>query len=158
MLFATCSYSLFGQSSFYHRMETAIDLGVCDSTYYYEGTLNTGDYSNDYVLPSYKEPDFSFGNEIFFKLTLTRSMDVGIGINGPSEVGTFAHILDVTGKEVDRLNLGYADLCISLLPGTYLIHNSPLPRMYFTRCSSYISYVCIISTNQPLKKIMLLYK
>ena len=35
MLFATCSYSLFGQSSFYHRMETAIDLGVCDSTYYY---------------------------------------------------------------------------------------------------------------------------
>ena len=42
--------------------------------------------------------------------------------------------------------------------GTYLIHNSPLPRMYFTRCSSYISYVCIISTNQPLKKIMLLYK
>ena len=41
--------------------------------------------------------------------------------------------------------------------GTYLIHNSPLPRMYFTRCSSYISYVCIISTNQPLK-IMLLYK
>ena len=52
MLFATCSYSLFGQSSFYHRMETAIDLGVCDSTYYYEGTLNTGDYSNDYVLPS----------------------------------------------------------------------------------------------------------
>ena len=121
MLFATCSYSLFGQSSFYHRMETAIDLGVCDSTYYYEGTLNTGDYSNDYVLPSYKEPDFSFGNEIFFKLTLTRSMDVGIGINGPSEVGTFAHILDVTGKEVDRLNLGYADLCISLLPGTYYI-------------------------------------
>ena len=48
-------------------------------------------------------------------------MDVGIGINGPSEVGTFAHILDVTGKEVDRLNLGYADLCISLLPGTYYI-------------------------------------
>ena len=31
--------------------------------------------------------------------------------------------------------------------GTYLIHNSPLPRMYFTRCSSYISYACIIFTN-----------
>ena len=121
ILFATCSYSLFGQSSFYHRMETAIDIGTYDSEFFYEGTFDTRKFSNDYVLPSYKEPDFSFGNEIFFKLTLTRSMDVGIGINGPSEVGTFAHILDVTGKEVDRLNLGYADLCISLLPGTYYI-------------------------------------
>ena len=35
----------------------------------------------------------------------------------------------------------------SFASGTYLIHNSPLPRMYFTRCSSYISYTCIIFTN-----------
>ena len=35
----------------------------------------------------------------------------------------------------------------SFASGTYLIHNSPLPRMYFTRCSSYISYACIIFTN-----------
>ena len=41
MLFATCSYSLFGQSSFYHRMETAIDIGTYDSEFFYEGTFDT---------------------------------------------------------------------------------------------------------------------
>lgn len=34
MLFATCSYSLFGQSSFYHRMETAIDIGTYESEFF----------------------------------------------------------------------------------------------------------------------------
>ena len=78
MLFATCSYSLFGQSSFYHRMETAIDIGTYESEFFYEGTFDTRKFSNDYVLPSYKEPDYSFGNDIFLKLTLTRSMDIWV--------------------------------------------------------------------------------
>lgn len=121
MLFATCSYSLFGQSSFYHRMETAIDIGTYESEFFYEGTFDTRKFSNDYVLPSYKEPDYSFGNDIFLKLTLTRSMDIVIGRNSPSEISIYAHVLDISGNEMDRLDLGNADLYISLLPGTYYI-------------------------------------
>ena len=74
ILFATCSYSLFGQSSFYHRMETAIAIGTYDSEFFYKGTSDTRKFSNDYVLPSHEEPDYSFGNDTFLKLTLTRSM------------------------------------------------------------------------------------
>ena len=121
ILFATCSYSLFGQSSFYHRMETAIDIGTYESEFFYEGTFDTRKFSNDYVLPSYKEPDYSFGNDIFLKLTLTRSMDIVIGRNSPSEISIYAHVLDISGNEMDRLDLGNADLYISLLPGTYYI-------------------------------------
>lgn len=121
ILFATCSYSLFGQSSFYHRMETAIDIGTYDSEFFYEGTFDTRKFSNDYVLPSYEEPDYSFGNDIFLKLTLTRSMDIVIGRNSPSEISIYAHVLDISGNEVDRLDLDDANLYISLLPGTYYI-------------------------------------
>lgn len=86
-----------------------------------EGTFDTRKFSNDYVLPSYKEPDYSFGNDIFLKLTLTRSMDIVIGRNSPSEISIYAHVLDISGNEMDRLDLGNADLYISLLPGTYYI-------------------------------------
>ena len=35
----------------------------------------------------------------------------------------------------------------SLASGTYLIHNFPLSRMYFSHHYSYSSYACIISTS-----------
>ena len=93
MLFATCSYSLFGQSSYYHRMETAIDLGVHDSAFSYTKTFDTRDYSDDYTLSPNKVPYYYiFGNDVFFKLTLTRSLDLFIWRNNHFVDYVFIHL------------------------------------------------------------------
>ncbi len=122
MLFATCSYSLFGQSSYYHRMETAIDLGVHDSAFSYTKTFDTRDYSDDYTLSPNKVPYYYiFGNDVFFKLTLTRSLDLFIWRNNHFVDYVFIHLLDASGNEVDWIDLNNADFSIALLPGTYYI-------------------------------------
>ena len=121
ILFATCSYSLFGQSSYYHRMETAIDLGVHDSAFNCEKAFDTRNYSDDYTLSPNKIPDYVFGNDIFFKLTLTRSLDLFIWRNDHFVDYVFIHLLDASGNEVDWIDLGNADFSIALLPGTYYI-------------------------------------
>ena len=122
ILFATCSYSLFGQSSYYHRMETAIDLGVHDSAFSYTKTFDTRDYSDDYTLSPNKVPYYYiFGNDVFFKLTLTRSLDLFIWRNNHFVDYVFIHLLDASGNEVDWIDLNNADFSIALLPGTYYI-------------------------------------
>lgn len=121
MLFATCSYSLFGQSSYYHRMETAIDLGVHDSAFNCEKAFDTRNYSDDYILSPNKIPDYVFGNDVFFKLTLTRSLDLYIRRNDYLVDYVFIHLLDASGNEVDWIDLNSADFFIALLPGTYYI-------------------------------------
>ena len=122
ILFAACSYSLFGQSSYYHRMETAIDLGVHDSAFSYTKTFDTRDYSDDYTLSPNKVPYYYiFGNDVFFKLTLTRSLDLFIWRNNHFVDYVFIHLLDASGNEVDWIDLNNADFSIALLPGTYYI-------------------------------------
>lgn len=103
-----------------HRMETAIDLGVHSGAFTYEETLDSRNYSDDCHWGQQKNPDYVFGNDIFFKLTLTRSLNLyAWEFDYPWCI--FIRLLDASGNEVDYINLSDADFSIALLPGTYYI-------------------------------------
>lgn len=120
LLLAICSHSLFGQS-YYHRMETAIDLGVHSGAFTYEETFDSRNYSDDWHWGQMKSPDYVFGNDVFFKLTLTRSLNLYAWQFDYSSGCIFIRLLDASGNEVDCIDLYHADFSIALLPGTYYI-------------------------------------
>ena len=67
------------------------------------------------------------------------------------QVERFEQKAHVIAARLERCNNHWEDVFFITLARNFgfglIIHNSPLPRMYFTRCSSYISYTCIIFTN-----------
>ena len=114
-LLAICSHCLFGQS-YYHRMDTAIDLGTHSGPFSYEETFDMRIYSDDYSCQK-PESDYFSSNDVFFKLTVVTS---SIELYSRADC-SYIHVLDASGNEIDHIDLGRADYYRGLLPGTYYL-------------------------------------
>lgn len=99
ILFTLCSHSLFGQS-YRDRMRSAIDMGNHSTAFVFTDTRYTGDYADDYSCPECEYPSKLLINDIFYKLTLDRSMYLDFSLDFSSIRGTYIHILNSSGREI----------------------------------------------------------
>ena len=99
ILFTLCSHSLFGQS-YRDRMRSAIDMGNHSTAFVFTDTRYTGDYADDYSCPECEYPSKLLTNDIFYKLTLDRSMYLDFSLDFSSIRGTYIHILNSSGREI----------------------------------------------------------
>lgn len=116
LFFIICSHSLFGQS-YRDRMRTAIDVGSHSTPFTYTDTRHTGDYTNDYSCPECEYPPILPANDIFYKLTLVRSMYVDLILDIGTLRGNHIHILNSSGKEIEHYCNNFASFW--LIPGVY---------------------------------------
>lgn len=99
ILFTLCSHSLFGQS-YRDRMRSAIDMGNHSTAFVFTDTRYTGDYTNDYSCPECEYPPILPANDVFYKLTLDRSMYLDFGLDLTSIRSAHIHILNSSGREI----------------------------------------------------------
>ena len=69
--------------------DKSISLGTFSDTFSCIDTKNTSDFVNDYGLAT---------NDVYYKFTLNRSMDVSISHCGSEVTDTYLYLLDSTGK------------------------------------------------------------
>lgn len=77
LLFSLFAVVMFGQQSYDHRLISAIDVGVYDSPFSFTDTRYTGDYADDFHWSHPVSPVMET-KDIFYRLTLTRSLDVKV--------------------------------------------------------------------------------
>ncbi len=75
-----------------NTMQQPADLGNKAFAFTYTDTKNTVNYTNDYWGQE--------SNDVFYKFTLTRSMDVAIDHCGSELYDTYLHVLDASGNEL----------------------------------------------------------
>jgi len=115
---------LYGKVSCQNTMQQPLDLGSKSQTFYYSDTKNTNDFTNDYTLRS--------PQDVFYKFSLTTTMDVTISHCGSELNDTYLHILNESGIRIayndDYYGTGkctnslhsYIRLA-NLFPGTYYV-------------------------------------
>ena len=75
-----------------NTMQQPVDLGNKAFSFSYTDTKNTANYTNDY----WGQPS----NDVFYKFTLTRAMDISIDHCGSELFDTYLHVLDANGNEI----------------------------------------------------------
>jgi len=75
-----------------NTMQQPVDLGNKAFAFSYTDTKNTVNYTNDY----WGQPS----NDVFYKFTLTRAMDISIDHCGSELFDTYLHVLDANGNEI----------------------------------------------------------
>ena len=101
-----------------------LDIGSKASSFTYTDTKNTVNYTNDY--------NGQETNDVFYKFTLTRTMDVAITHCGSELSDTYVHILNASGSLIDENDDDYEySLCnnpynsvlymTNMSPGTYYV-------------------------------------
>ena len=70
-------------------MSQPVDIGSKTSSFTYTNTKNTANFNNDYGQGS---------KDVFYKFTLTQTMDVKISLCDSEMWDTYVHILDVNGN------------------------------------------------------------
>lgn len=99
ILFTLCSHSLLGQS-YRDRMRSAIDMGNHSTAFVFTDTRYTGVYTNDYSCPECEYPPILRANDVFYKLTLDRSMYLDFSLDFSSIRSAHIHILNSSGREI----------------------------------------------------------
>lgn len=125
-----CSYNVYGQA-YRDRMRDAIDVGIHATPFVYTNTVNTSDYTNDYSCPENEYFGDVPANDIFYKMSLSRSMDITFKHTSSSFSRMNIHILDNAGKELLHRFLYSSDsdkTTVSFLPGIYYVIFEPAPE------------------------------
>ena len=99
ILFTLCSHSLF--RTILSRSHAFCDrYGEPFHCFCFTDTRYTGDYADDYSCPECEYPSKLLTNDIFYKLTLDRSMYLDFSLDFSSIRGTYIHILNSSGREI----------------------------------------------------------
>jgi len=75
-----------------NTMQQPVDLGNKAFSFSYTDTKNTQNYTNNY--------QGNTSNDVFYKFTLTHTMDVAIDHCGSGVYDTYLHVLNVSGQEI----------------------------------------------------------
>lgn len=126
-----CFIQSWGQSYIY-RMDTAIDIGTHSEPFIYTNTQNVQEYTDDYICQTYLYNYDS--NDVFYKLTLSKSMDIRVRITSEyMNDATISHLMDSSGNELME-ELSLTSFYVGLQPGVYYIvaevnpnNSNPLP-------------------------------
>ncbi|MHB9143134.1 MAG: DUF6443 domain-containing protein, partial [Paludibacter sp.] len=97
LYFLTLAISANSQNT----MLQALDLGYKASSFTFTNTQNTINFTNDFEGQS--------SNDVFYKFTLTRAMDIIISHCGSELDDTYVHLLDANGNQIGE-NDDYEDL------------------------------------------------
>ncbi|MDD5185924.1 MAG: hypothetical protein PHS84_11750, partial [Paludibacter sp.] len=90
LYFLTLAISANSQNT----MLQALDLGYKASSFTFTNTQNTINFTNDFEGQS--------SNDVFYKFTLTRAMDIVISHCGSELDDTYLHLLDANGNQIDE--------------------------------------------------------
>ena len=123
LLFSLFAVVMFGQQSYDHRLISAIDVGVYDSPFSFTDTRYTGDYADDFHW-SHPVPPVMETKDIFYRLTLTRSLDVKVAPSWSGSQYLLVYLLDASGN---CLRASVSGVMFSLLPGVYYLVIEPEP-------------------------------
>ena len=116
LLFGLFSAVMFGQPTYQHRMDTAIDIGTHDSPFTFTDSRYTGDFGDDFYW-DVDYPPYLGVKEIFYRITLTNSMTVRFNVTRPDRCWTNVILLDDTGKRWEYNSRAYK--AFGLIPGVY---------------------------------------
>jgi RHS repeat-associated protein len=84
-------------------MQQPFDLGSKGFSFTFTDTKNTTNYSNDYSGED--------SNDVFYKLTLTTTMDIIVSHCGSGINDTYLHILNASGEEIESCDDYSGDNC-----------------------------------------------
>ncbi|GHV25198.1 hypothetical protein FACS1894176_03110 [Bacteroidia bacterium] len=73
-------------------MQSPLDIGSKSVAFTYTSTLNTANYTNDYVGKN--------SNDVFYKFTLSKAMEVTISHCNSAISDTYLHLLDASGTRI----------------------------------------------------------
>ena len=117
------AYSCIALLQAQDTMQSPVDLGSKGASFSYTDTKNTANYTNAYNGRS--------TNDVFYKFTLTQTMEVTISHCGSQVPDTYLHLLNASGTRIayndDYDGVGkcpvtnHAYLKQSLSPGTYYV-------------------------------------
>ena len=116
LLFGLFSAVMFGQPTYQHRMDTAIDIGTHDSPFTFTDSRYTGDFGDDFYW-DVDYPPYLGVKEIFYRITLTNSMTVRFNVTRPDRCWTNVILLDDAGKRWEYNSRVYK--AFGLIPGVY---------------------------------------
>lgn len=116
LLFGLFSAVMFGQPTYQHRMDTAIDIGTHDSPFTFTDSRYTGDFGDDFYW-DVDYPPYLGVKEIFYRITLTNSMTVRFNVTRPDRCWTNVMLLDDAGKRWEYNSRAYK--AFGLIPGVY---------------------------------------
>ena len=116
LAFILFSITASGQLCNYeYRLTSAIPIGIYKSPFSYTDTCYTGDYPDSFQ-GEYMLPPLSGSRDVFYKLTLTRSLDIKVLLSWKQSPLLLVHLLDSSGKLIQGSVSGAT---FSLLPGNY---------------------------------------
>ena len=110
-------------------LSDAIDIGTKYFGFTFRDTRTNEFHTDDYQCPQESDPYYleDMNNDIFYKFTLSKMMDVIISNEGPELFDSYIHLLDVSGNCIahnkDGAELGtYSSIQVSdLAAGTYYV-------------------------------------
>jgi RHS repeat-associated protein len=82
--------NVFGGAYAQNTQQSPVDIGSKSAAFTYSSTLNTAIYTNNYTGRT--------ANDVFYKLTLAKAMEVVINHCGSEVSDTYLHLLDSSGK------------------------------------------------------------
>ncbi|GHT74117.1 hypothetical protein AGMMS50262_06460 [Bacteroidia bacterium] len=91
-LFCLCLYTLQAQDT----RETAVNIGTKTAAFTYTNTLNTTSYTDKFTTSMGGKST----NDVFYKFTLSKPMEVVISHCGSSLSDTYLHLLDALGNRI----------------------------------------------------------
>jgi len=122
-------------------MSQPVDIGSKTSSFTYTNTKNTANFNNDYGQGS---------NDVFYKFTLTQTMDVKISHCDSEMWDTYVHILDVNGNLLNENDDDWEyEYCVN--PMNSYLNMSSLPAgTYYVVSEGYSQNGNITTTIQGI--------
>ena len=121
LLLLCCASGLRGQE-YLHRLETAIDMGTYNGPFTYRDSVDTSDYTDDFLYPG---EEWFEASDVFYRLTLSSSVELDMWHSTSSAFAesASAYLLDAQGEVQKYIYLRESPgwTSVQLMPGTYYL-------------------------------------